>query len=236
MLRVLLILFLVVNLIGCGSFKEHQISSEEIRVTPKRLERIYSESNNSGTTIPLSARTQQSSIETKRSLVYTAYFKIATQIPDSIHMKVVALAKEYNGYIVRSELNLTTIRVEALNLKEIVEKIKSTGKVVSKNVIGTDVTDEYYDYNIRLENAIKTRDRYLQLLEKAVDVKDILSIEKELERMNNSIDYLKGKINNMSHLIQFATITVQTTEELKPGIVGSVFTSIYKGVKWLFVR
>ena len=73
-------------------------------------------------------------------------------------------------------------------------------------------------------------------MESQKNITEILKIEKELERLNNSIDYLEGKINRMSHQIKYATITVETSAELKAGIVGSFFTGIYKGVKWLFVR
>ncbi len=238
MVRTLVILLVIVSIIGCGSSRTQQIvHPEEMRAQPKRLQKIFPVTSSSEPNIKLANRIrQQSSTENNRSVIYTAYLKIASQEQDSVHEAVVALTKEYDGYVLKSELHRTTIRIDAVHLKTVIEKIEKTGKVLTKNIKGTDVTGDFYDFKIRLENAKKTRDRYLQLLDKAVNVKDILSIEKELERMNNSIDFLEGKINKMSHQIQFATITVETSKEIKPGIVGSVFTEIYKGVKWLFVR
>jgi hypothetical protein len=55
--------------------------------------------------------------------------------------------------------------------------------VKDKNIAGEDVTEEYRDLEIRLDSAEKTRQRYLELLNKAERVKEILKIEKELERL-----------------------------------------------------
>ena len=46
------------------------------------------------------------------------------------------------------------------------------------------------DLEIRLENAEKARNRYLELLDKAETVGEVLSVEKELERLNEKIDLI----------------------------------------------
>jgi len=102
--------------------------------------------------------------------------------------------------------------------------------------LGEDVTEEYRDLEIRLDSAEKTRKRYLELLNKAEKVDEILKIERELERLNGEIDLLKGKINRLTHLAQYATITVQTSNGVKKGVLGYAFYGVYSGVKWLFVR
>jgi hypothetical protein len=110
------------------------------------------------------------------------------------------------------------------------------GKVQSQSVSGQDVTDQYRDYQIRLENAEKSRDRYLELLAKAENVEAALQVERELERLNETIDLLKGRMNRMDHLEAFSTITVQIKERKKPGVLGYVGLGVYHAFKWLFVR
>jgi hypothetical protein len=76
----------------------------------------------------------------------------------------------------------------------------------------------------------------LELLAKAENVEAALKVEKELERLNSTIDLLKGKMNRINHLAEFSTITINLKEKKKPGIIGYVGIGIYRSVKWLFVR
>lgn len=229
MKRVILFILVLSLLIGCSSSKKQSIPHEQNqyeitgKILPKKLQKVNFDTRQNKQTID-------------RSLVYTAYFRIASLKPDSVHQKLIDLASEYHGYILVSEIDRTIIRIESKYLQNAEEQIEYLGKILKKTITATDVTDDYTDLQVRLENAMKSRDRYLSLLDKATLIPDILKIEKELERLNQSIDYLQGRINKLSHQITFATITVETSPELKPGVVGSLFIGIYKGVKWLFVR
>ncbi|MBU1718111.1 MAG: DUF4349 domain-containing protein, partial [Bacteroidetes bacterium] len=91
------------------------------------------------------------------------------------------------------------------------------------------------DLNIRLENAEKARNRYLELLKLAATVEETLKVEKELERLNTEIDLLKGKLNRYSHLVDFSTIDVYVKQRKQPGPLGYIIKYLYKGVKFLFV-
>jgi hypothetical protein len=46
----------------------------------------------------------------------------------------------------------------------------------------------------------------------------------------------QGKIKRLSHLAQYATITVEAGKGVKKGVLGYVFYAAYAGIKWLFVR
>jgi hypothetical protein len=61
-------------------------------------------------------------------------------------------------------------------------------------------------------------------------------VEKELERLNETIELLKGEMNRINHLTAYSTISVYLKEKKKPGIIGYVGVGIYQAVKWLFVR
>jgi hypothetical protein len=179
---------------------------------------------------------QQKEKEDRRMMIYNASLSIEGKNADTIGSRVVGVAKRLKGFVVSSGNNSTTIRVPADSLKFAISLIETFGKVKSRNISGNDVTDEYSDFNTRLENAEKSRKRYLELLAKANTVDEILKVEKELERLNTDIDLLKGKMNRIDHLVQYSTVTVYHSEKVKPGIVGYVFVGAYKAVKWLFVR
>jgi len=121
-------------------------------------------------------------------------------------------------------------------LNSAVNDISNLGKVTFKNIHGADVTESYLDNKLRLENAEKSRNRYLELLNKAVSVQEILLVERELERLNVTIERLKGQMNRIDHLDEFSTITINLRVKKKPGVLGYVFVGAYEAVKWLFVR
>ncbi len=174
--------------------------------------------------------------EDTRMMIYNATLTVEAKLPDSVDAHVAAVAKKYNGYVLTSSNNYTTIRVKSSSLKDALSDISTSGKVKNKTISATDVTDEFTDYQIRLENAERARKRYLELLEKASTVGETLQVEKELERLNGEIDLLKGKMSRISHLVDYSTITVYYQEKVKLGILGYVFVGVYKTVKWLFVR
>jgi hypothetical protein len=172
----------------------------------------------------------------ERMMIYDAHITLEVKSQDSATAKIASIAKKYSGYILNSGNDYTTIRLVSANLKNAMEEASALGKVKDKSINGKDVTDEFTDYQIRLENAERSRKRYLELLEKAHSVEETLKVERELERLNGEIDLLKGKLSRTSHLVEYATLTVYHNEKIKPGPLGYVFVGLYNGVKWLFVR
>jgi len=175
-------------------------------------------------------------IKIERKILFSAYLSLIVEHPDTANVYIEKIAKKYNGYIKEIGTYRTVIRVESKNLDPAIEEISQLGKVQSKSVSGQDVTDEYFDFKIRLENAEKSRDRYLELLARAENVQAALTVEKELERLNGTIDLLKGKMNRIDHLSEFSTITINLKEKKKPGLLGYIGIGLYRSVKWLFVR
>lgn len=174
--------------------------------------------------------------ELVKKVIYTSTIELTVKVPDSANVQIGTIAKKYNGYVQQSGTTKCIIRVEEKNLKLAMDDICLLGRVESKNSYGEDVTSQYSDYAIRLENAEKSRLRYLELLAKAENVEAALKVEKELERLNETIELMKGQINRIDHLSSFSTITVYLKEKKKPGIIGYVGIGLYRTVKWLFVR
>ncbi len=174
--------------------------------------------------------------EETRKVIYDASIHMDVKNIDSAIADAREIAKKHEGYTQSIETGSTTLRIKQSRLNEALSELSKLGKITWKNIKADDVTDTYTDFQIRLDNAEKTRKRYLELLNKATTVDEILKIEKELERLNESIDLIKGKMNRIDHLSNFSTITVSFQEETKPGVLSYPLIGIYKGVKWLFVR
>jgi hypothetical protein len=171
-----------------------------------------------------------------RKVLYSARLTLTTKNPDSAAAAISRIAVHHQGYMSRSGTQTVVIRVKSTQLAEALTEIAALGKVTDRALTGQDVTDEYMDHQIRLENALKARSRYLELLDQATNVDEALKVERELERLNETIDLLKGKIASMDHQEQYSKITVDLRQKVKPGPLGYIGIGVYHTVKWLFVR
>jgi len=172
----------------------------------------------------------------KRLIIHNARLTVVVENPDSANVRLTKLAAATGGYVASLGNQHSTIRVKAEQLPYALAEIGKLGRIADKVMYGNDVTEEYTNYQIRLDNATRARARYLELLAKAENVEAALKVEKELERLSVEIEMLEGKIKHLSHLAEFATINIHFREKVKPGVLGYVAVGLYKSVRWLFVR
>jgi len=174
-----------------------------------------------------------------RNVIMNGTLSLAVNDADSTIDAMVELALQYDGYIVSANRDQTTMRVLAANFKDAMEAIKSNGDLIDQQITGQDISDTFYDLESRLTSAEKAHARYFELLQLATNSDEILRIEREIERLNQTIDSIQGQLKRLDHLESYATITVTYTEKekrVKPGVLSYVGIGVYKGVKWLFVR
>ncbi|TND10636.1 MAG: hypothetical protein FD123_278 [Bacteroidetes bacterium] len=171
-----------------------------------------------------------------RLVKFTADMRIDTKEPDTVMVHVSKMAKKYGGYIQSMSNGVCAIRVRSENFLVAVNEVTTFGKVIEKNIHSEDVTDAYNDYKVRQENAEKSRQRYMELLQKAHTIEEILRVEREIDRLTLEIEQLKGRLALLTDQTSYSTITVNVHEKAKPGVISYAFIGIYKGVKWLFVR
>jgi len=170
-----------------------------------------------------------------RLIIYTAYVSVIVKGLEEKQEQLQGFLKQHQAYVESSSTNSWTIRVPQVSFESLLAQIETLGEVKAKSLYSQDVTDQYRDTEIRLETLEKSRQRYLELLNKAEKVSDILEIERELERINVEIESMKGQLKRLDSQVQYATITVNLQEKVKPGPLGAVGVGLYKVVKWLFV-
>jgi len=131
--------------------------------------------------------------------------------------KIIDHAKSSGGYMVSSSLTnpeeapfaTVIIRVPADNFRATLDHFRSLAvKVTSERILGTDVTDEYVDIEARLATLEKTKVKFEEIMERATEVQDILSVQRELIRLQDQIDTLKGRQKYLEQTAKLAKITV----------------------------
>ncbi len=138
--------------------------------------------------------------------------------------QILSYAKGVGGFMVspsytkpeESPFATVIIRVPTTVLENALSHLRSLGvKVISENLMGTDVTGEYTDIEARLTTLKKTQAKFNDILEKVTNVADILSVQRELISLQDQIDSLIGQKTALVKNAELTKITVYlSTDEL----------------------
>jgi len=140
-------------------------------------------------------------------LVYTANLMMAVYQVEQGLATVERVARELDGYLAtRGDLAIT-IRVPRAKFEIALKAIEGSGDVLHRDIKAEDVTDEFFDTEVRVRNARAMRDRLAKLLQQAA-VKEALEIEKELARVTQEIELLEGKLKLLRSRVAYSTINV----------------------------
>ncbi len=141
-------------------------------------------------------------------LIYTATLNMAVFETQKAIDRTEKVAREMGGYLVRRSDRSITVRVPAKEFHGLLEALAKDGDELHREVTVQDVTEQFYDLQVRLKNAQAVRDRVAKLLEAAKDVTQALAVERELERIAGDVERYQGKLKLFRELIAFSTITV----------------------------
>ncbi|HMV35407.1 MAG TPA: DUF4349 domain-containing protein [Turneriella sp.] len=177
-------------------------------------------------------------------LIYNASFTLEAKEAETRDLsgRIVDKAKGLGGYLSQRGSTSVTVRVPSKEFYPMNDFIRSLAKVRYENATAQDVTMQYTDLKIRLDVQLKMLARYEELLKKSTSVKDAVEVERELSRITERVETLKGQIRYYDSQIGYSTISVSFqepysafTKETKPGPLGWVFYGAYVVIKWLFV-
>jgi hypothetical protein len=155
-------------------------------------------------------------------LIKTASLTCEVEDVDAGFEKVHEVAKAEKGLVVGTtrssvdegyDVGSVTIKVHPSKYEETMKALRKVGRLLEENSSTSDVTQEYYDLQARLDNAEATRARYLEILAtRTGTVPDILEVEREIERVTETIEVLKGQLRYLDSQVGLSTITVYLEE------------------------
>ena len=118
-----------------------------------------------------------------------------------------------NDYSINSNL---TIRIPSKGFDKLVTSLeKGTEKLLYKNISARDVTEEFIDIEARLSTKMEVEKRYIQLLAKARNVKEILEVEEKLRVLREEIEAKEGRLNYLKKQVSYSTIYLNITQKLE---------------------
>lgn len=174
---------------------------------------------------PLSASYSKTSAPTpERMVVADSYLSLVVKKVEETHRQILMKVQELKGFMVNSSVNnpaenanaSLTVRIPSDQLEAALKYFKSLSiKVVTENLTGEDVTNQYTDIEARLATLNKTKTIFEDMLSKAITVTDILNVQREILNIQDQIDMQVGQKKYLAENVDLAKITVYlSTDEL----------------------
>jgi len=171
--------------------------------------------------------------EIDRKIVKNGYMTMEVNDIVAAINDITSLAKGLNGYVVSSSqqgypdvtYGQISIRVPSDTFDEALNQLRKLAvNVPSENTNSQDVTQEYTDLQAQLRNLEATEAQYLQILQKAEKVEDILAVQRELSNVRGQIEQIKGRILYIERTSDMALIDV-SLQKVKP-IGGTAWSAL----------
>ena len=155
-----------------------------------------------------------------RALILTATIALRAGDPWAISDKAQQVAAALGGDVMGLSqggkgddrtANLV-LRVPSDRFNEALRQLRGLdAEVVSSNVDGKDVTEQFVDLKARLAAKQGEEQRYLALLARADKIDDILKIDQALTSVRTQVEQLTGQINGIAQRTKYSTITMSIT-------------------------
>ncbi len=225
-------------LVSCGVGNNFNSTGIDDPLSPQMSSRkvqIFADNNSNLDKKPYDDADKPIEQGNKRILTYNYVVVIESDNFENSSQLIEEITNTNNGYITYKSNNFLRIKVPVDKVEFYLNELKKAGKITQNSKSATDITLNYYDTKLRLENLNKSRERYLELLKQAENVETTLKVEKELERLLYEIESLKASMNNLENQIAYTSIDIYLKEHITLGPVSWVFYGLYKSVSWLFV-
>ena len=221
----LIAVMLVMMTAGCGNSSKMAVEDRATVSSGAELDGEYSwDTDETADTGVTSENGLEAQVENGRKLIRTVSLSLETKEFDSVLTNLSTKTTELGGYIETSTVNGNSyshhstryasyvIRIPADKLNEFVEVVSELGNVTQKNESVEDVTLRYIDVESHKKALETEQERLLELLSKAENMEEILTIESKLSDIRYEIENYESQLKTMDNQIDYSTVSVYVDE------------------------
>ncbi|NER14230.1 DUF4349 domain-containing protein [Leptobacterium flavescens] len=153
----------------------------------------------------------------EQKIIKESYLRFETKDLEKTYQDIIRFTNENGGYIqsdesgkgYREHNRTMVIRIPTSNFQKTIDAISAdVAYFDTKRITSKDVTEEFIDLEARLKAKKTLENRYLELLDKAKTVKEILEIEKELSSIREEIEAREGRLKYLQDRVSYSSLTI----------------------------
>ena len=178
-------------------------------------------------------------------IVYTANLDLETTAFDQAVSDIAAAVERLDGYFANSSQNGNnsgyryaeyTVKVPKNQFQNFLNSIGQACHVIYTATSAEDITDCYYDVDSRLKTAQTKLERLQELLAKADNMADIITIESAISDAEWEIENLTGTLRTYDAQVDYATVYLSLREVYKLSGTDSAPMTLGRRIGNSFVR
>lgn len=160
----------------------------------------------------------------ERKLIQNGALSLAVDRVEDAVTKLAAISEKLGGRIdsvslyndggIAKKHSTVVMRVPAVNFGAGMEQAKNIArKVLSENISTEDITEKFIDMQARLKNLRAEETQYLEIMQKAVKIEDVLRVSQRLYAVRQQIEQLQGQMNYLSRQVDMSVITIELSSD-----------------------
>ncbi len=175
----------------------------------------------------------------ERLVTQRAGLSLVTDSLPRLHRTADSLVVAWGGYVSNAQLREKALymglRVPADSLNPVLDRLSLLGRARNRTVSRTDVTEQVVDVEARLANLRAVRDRLRAYLQQAPQMSDVVTLERELARVQGEIDALEARQRHLSSHVALAEVSLDAERPRVLGPLGWLVVGVGKVIEKLFV-
>ena len=132
---------------------------------------------------------------------------------------IVDIAESLGGHLAGRGDTTVKVKIPSQRFRDGMTAIEKLADVTRRSVTADDVTAEFKDLEVRLDNLRATRKRLEEFLARAANMQDMLTVEQQLERVAKEIDQIQGRMRYLKDATSFSLLSVAIVARPKPAPV-----------------
>ncbi len=219
-MKTLIFFFALLSITGCSKNEPFAVKTE---VNASLMEVIPEDAPGNSKSVSVKSDTVPAKNDSiAKKIIKNGEMGLAVANINEAKSKVDGILKKQNAYTqsetfsnteTSEDLNLV-IRVPHENFDQLISSFADgIGAVEYKNISSEDVTEEYTDVAIKLENKRIYLEKYRNLLKNAATTKDMLEIQENIRKLEDEIDVAEGRLRFIDDRVNYSTLRLSLSKE-----------------------
>ncbi len=123
----------------------------------------------------------------------------------------------YEDYVKKSGTRYLylEVRIPSGKYYEFLDTLEGNGKIVSKSSFVENISKQYYETDAMIQSLEIQQDRLLEMMQKAYDIEDMITIESRLSEVQYQLSLYKNQLASMDSDVEYSTIKINVEEVME---------------------